>query len=1190
MSNNITTLPDYAVLKKLAAALWQQDDSYYGAAVMVGAGFSRIAASSGDAKNKLPLWGELSNLLATEIGSSSQADSLRLAEEYRAYFGQQALLDLLKKAIHDEAWMPGDLHKDLLELPWSEVLTTNWDTLLERASAEVHQPVYSIVNRQEDLSSARAPRIVKLHGTIGIADELVFTQEDYRKYPQHHAAFINFARQVFIENELCLLGFSGDDPNFLQWTGWVRDHLANNARRIYLVGALSLTAAKRKYLESINVAPIDLTPLVADYDDPEAKHAAATKIFVEALQKLKPKQAWEWNPTQLHRTTLTNDESNKTHQDAGYAAKLLEEQIATLERDRLAYPSWLTCPPSLLFSLQSQINDPFPTTKSLAAMMPDSRAKLLYEMAWRCEVTYEAIPSWLAQELLAICTPDKPCSLSKKQQMEVALLLLKGSRWLDEPEAQSVAQTTTSILERYTKHWPESANELAYYRAIIARDRFDFPSIESAVAKLDVSDSVWKLRKASLLAELGRFTEGKNLVADAYRELLNQNRKDRNSIHVLSRLAWAHWLMRGIDLWSPGKEFKAFPSIYQDPKCSPWEQVEHIQNRITQTLEKQRGQQGIEPLFEPGSYKDNSRTVSFSNELHPLLLLDGISRTVGMPLRWGGRGIGVSFLVEPAAKLTELSNLDDVHRFVLAIRSASSETSEVLKKVFSRIRVASFSSESVAWLFNRCEVAVDYWSAKLTGGSEDARWYATERLRVFIEVLARIAVRVTPEQAKEVLKKGLALGQMPAFRHHWLIDALRDLIENAIKSIPKAHQHEALEEVLSFPLRSEINVSEYPEWPNPVIQFPGNRSPNAILDRRIDEIIDRIAPCSPRSAPALLRLLPLLDADFLTEAERQKIGEKIWGLTPDYQTLPQTGLYPHVLFTLPAPDSSSAREAIKRHLFDADEKRLFDQTFLVSLANAARTKKGNEHPSADQAMAYFEKLIIWRSKADRKDPFGFLDQQEGQLSDLLGKALAYAVIPALPADALNQENFNKLLAFHAEVDAPASIIAFSRFAASNELFAGQVEKLIRQGLQGREANRVASSAFALLKWREMKASPATDRLTSRLMYLLGANLGGGLPGLLWTAGQMYAGGYLSDDDVEALTESVPVVFDSADYKNIPPSSREAISVSLVRIECVRVARAILDKSQAKNNELLRVLEAAKQDALPEVRFAETTDD
>lgn len=96
MTKNITQLDDYTKLKKLASALWQQDNSYHGAAIMIGAGFSRSAAKTGDGSKKLPLWFNFSELLTKEL-SSSNSEPLRLAEEYNAYFGKQALHDLIKR-------------------------------------------------------------------------------------------------------------------------------------------------------------------------------------------------------------------------------------------------------------------------------------------------------------------------------------------------------------------------------------------------------------------------------------------------------------------------------------------------------------------------------------------------------------------------------------------------------------------------------------------------------------------------------------------------------------------------------------------------------------------------------------------------------------------------------------------------------------------------------------------------------------------------------------------------------------------------------------------------------------------------------------------------------------------------------------------------------------------------------------
>ena len=69
------------------------------------------------------------------------------------------------------------------------------------------------------------PRIVKLHGSLPATFPLISTEEDYRTYPSKFAPFVNTVRQAMMETVLCLIGFSGDDPNFLHWSGWVRDNL-----------------------------------------------------------------------------------------------------------------------------------------------------------------------------------------------------------------------------------------------------------------------------------------------------------------------------------------------------------------------------------------------------------------------------------------------------------------------------------------------------------------------------------------------------------------------------------------------------------------------------------------------------------------------------------------------------------------------------------------------------------------------------------------------------------------------------------------------------------------------------------------------------------------------------------------------------------------------------------------------------
>jgi hypothetical protein len=56
------------------------------------------------------------------------------------------------------------------------------------------------------------------------------------------------------------------------------------------------------------------------------------------------------------------------------------------------------------------------------------------------------------------------------------------------------------------------------------------------------------------------------------------------------------------------------------------------------------------------------------------------------------------------------------------------------------------------------------------------------------------------------------------------------------------------------------------------------------------------------------------------------------------------------------------------------------------------------------------------------------------------------------------------------------------------------------------------------------------------------------------------------------------------YETIDPDSREAVSVSLIRAECVRLAHT-LDNLGTRGAQVPAWLSAADTDPLPEVRFA-----
>jgi len=1183
-------LPDFPAIKKLANALWHQNVKMHGAAIMIGSGFSRCSSIHVDGTKKLPLWKDFAKILTTELGGENTglvfSDPLRLAEEYRAYFGQAALNDLIRSEVCDLAWKPGELHTSLLKLPWTDVLTTNWDTLLEQAALSIHAPIYGVVSKQSDLSCVRAPRIVKLHGTIGVTEQFIVAQEDYRKYPQEFATFVNFARQVFIENELCLLGFSGDDPNFLQWVGWVRDQLADHARRIYLVGALQLSAAKRKLLESINIAPIDLWEAVQDIDDHNLRHEKAIGIFLKALTDAKPKPIQNWEPTSLDCMQETIEDHDRQIKDHAYSASLMEQLIEKLRRDRELYPGWLVAPPELRWKIQHQVRAPSLCANNIACLGEQSRTRLLYEIAWQHTISFEPVAPWLVSELANITDISKPSAITKSQQLEIALLLLKIARKNDD---SSEFEKWSALLEKNKFYLPDCLTEIAYQKALMAREHFDYFEIESVVEKIVGEDPIWRLRQASMLAELGRFDEGEQLISDAYKELLDRSRHGSNSIRVYSRLAWAHWLFRLINVYHNYGVLEGLPSSYKTLRCDPWDHITYLRDKAFEQQEKHfKNQEDIEPLFEQGHYRDHSSDLRFSSyEIPPSQELNELAESVGLPLRWEN----MDLLANVAEKLLVSERVcDGLFRYTLAIRTAHTDSSLAIKEIFSRMGVANAPLKDVNILANRLVTAINYWRTQADKGRNQLHCYTINAIRVLTEVLARLVVRLSPEKSKKIFRLALGIGQDSALRHFWLYEVVGHLAEYSLKSIPDEQQSDLFLDTLLFPLACEVGINESHDasrWPNPVIEAQCTCENDPRLRARVSELIKFIKLGEASSTSILLRLLPLITNGILTDKELGSLAIKIWGANPEYKVLPITGLYSHVLLTLPAMNRNKANALISTSMFDADDSLFFTSPHLSGLIGAAASKPDSLFPSNEQAVKCFDRLVSWRPLTTGNDLLGIQSQTQNVLIEDIAKTISYSIMPSLDANNITMQRFEKVLAIFTEIGAFPVIVSLPYCTGLHSNNVAIVEKAIRKGMQGQSAHEIGWSVQALYKWKELSdignIPPPSDSVISKMIYLIESGRTVGLHSLLWYAGEIFKNNWLSANDVDVLADCLPDLFDAADYKNIKPTSQEAVTASLIREICVKLAVDLI--STAPSEKLTAMIESSVIDALPEVRFA-----
>lgn len=283
------------------------------AVVLVGSGFSRNAISCTSKHTAFPLWEQLTEGLVRALypntgdqervikraGATSAA--LRLAQEFQTAFGRSRLIDFVRDAIRDDEYQPSRLHCDLLELPWADVFTTNYDRLLEKANGSLWTRHYDNVYAASDLPLARRPRIVKLHGSLPALEHLVLTEEDYRNYRRNYAPFVAAVQSALTENVLCLVGFSGDDPNFLAWSGWLRDELRNSVPKTYLFTGDEMKPFQRQLLEERYIIPIPLRRLANTRD-----YQMAYRWLFEQLAQRPEECTPSWNV--VPQQTISRDD------------------------------------------------------------------------------------------------------------------------------------------------------------------------------------------------------------------------------------------------------------------------------------------------------------------------------------------------------------------------------------------------------------------------------------------------------------------------------------------------------------------------------------------------------------------------------------------------------------------------------------------------------------------------------------------------------------------------------------------------------------------------------------------------------------------------------------------------------------------------------------------------------------------
>jgi len=206
--------------------------------LFVGSGLSRHTYG-------LATWGEfiqnVRETLAADHGTTDDTDEANVASyplEYLEYaklnFNSQYIAAVKSELSVGGTVQAQQAHRVIASLPWSAIVTTNLDTLLEDS---LEHPV--VVSSEKDLPQiglASGPLLIKMHGSATTREGHVLTRFEYLEFLESRRAMQAIVLTLFSQFPVLVVGAGLTDPNFLTIYGMAESALRQWKRPTFYVG------------------------------------------------------------------------------------------------------------------------------------------------------------------------------------------------------------------------------------------------------------------------------------------------------------------------------------------------------------------------------------------------------------------------------------------------------------------------------------------------------------------------------------------------------------------------------------------------------------------------------------------------------------------------------------------------------------------------------------------------------------------------------------------------------------------------------------------------------------------------------------------------------------------------------------------------------------------------------------------
>ena len=923
---------------------------------MVGSGFSKNAVPVGYPATKLPDWSEVGDAIYEKLYGNKPDENSKyvsvpdLAFQMESTLSPSSLDKLLKNIIPDSQFQPSPLHVKLLELPWSDVFTTNFDTLLERASKLVNSIKYDVVVNKGDLGSTVRPRIIKLHGSFSSDGPLVITEEHYRQYPDVNAHFMNTVHQALLENTLCLLGFSGHDPNFLQWIGWIRDTLGQQySPKIYNIGLFDISEPERKAFEQKNIVIVDLS----EWQDLKNDHYEALDRFLDSILIGRKENQVGIPTSQIEASggvawPVGNDwkhpksEMSKPDQ--------LIELVPYWRNERRTYPGWVTVPADVraTFWYDTEhwcgflsVEDEIPSLLDL---------EFAFELSWRMEKSlspffenqiqfFESILEKympLADEGSSVVTinidsnllSDRDLSTDDVRNM-VRYLLIRILRFYREEGLLDKWRSLFDYIAKIENQLPlDLIVQLRYESSLFALFDLDFSKLREILSTWTETEALplWEIKKAGLYAEIGDDSEASSILNKVLSNIRSiQGHQNEQLVYSLaSQEAIIIKLLDILDLskaWDEGsiEEYQeSAKRTYFDGleslklyKCDPIADFRYFESALNQPYVR-RSEISEKEEYDIGRYTRNFRMSQPAEILIAFNFLRYCEDT-GLPFRVAG--IGMSKEAAEGA-LTRILEYSPFWAIATLFRIGDEK---VVDRVFNRSFMSKMASQTADNLAHKCINGLEQTLEGINSGDNLRRDNIGIALaRVIPEVLSRLCLKCTMDIK---LKLVGFLQNVYESENRKIYVGIRNLTERLFNSIPVEQRLELIPTLLDFPILYELTPIEKTEFVNPFRlleigrdSVAKHRKPlisNGKLKRHLESAIAGNADARKWS---LHTLGELYDWGCLDAMQSDRYADALWSQVDEFGLPVGTDFRKAYFYELPHPNEIQPFTLIRRYI------------------------------------------------------------------------------------------------------------------------------------------------------------------------------------------------------------------------------------------------------------------------------------